>query len=151
MKKLLVLFIIYPVFLFSGIFEHLLGKDINYLFEHRFQCSHSICVSQEENIFDDNLMNDSIRVVKSFLDHEGKVFKIKLELTLNDEKKDAFYEAIVLSSNKPSEIDYSLETINDKYGNHNIVTITDIARKDSYKKYLIERYYKIMKKYTDEK
>lgn len=151
MKMLLVLFILYPVFLFSGVFEHLMGKDINYLFEHRFQCSHSICLSQQNDIFDNDVMDDSIKVVKAFLDHEEKVFKIELELTLEEEKKDAFYNAIVLSKNEYDNAIYSLETINDKYGNHNIVTILDKERTANYKKFLTSEYYNAMKSYTNGK
>ncbi len=149
MKKFLILLTMYPVFLLSGVFEHLLNKDPNYLFEQNFRCHNSICITSEKNIFDNDTMEDSIKVVKVFLDHLDKVFKIEIELYYHDERREAFFNAIKKSSNDAKNITYISYDKNDKYGNHSFIDIIDKKRKKSYIEYLTNDYYKIMKSYKN--
>jgi len=149
MKKFLLLLVLYPVFLFSGVFEHLLNKDQNYLFEHNFRCHDKTCITSEKNIFDSEVMDDSVKVVKVFLDNKKKVFKIEIELYYHDEKREAFYNAVKMDSSDTKNIVYLPYDKNDKYGNHSFVSITDKKRRKEYIKFLTSEYYKIMKSYKN--
>jgi len=147
MKKSFLILLLFPLFLFSGVFEHLLNKDKNYLFEHNFRCRNATCITSEKNIFDNSAMEDSVKVVKVFLDNKEKVFKIEIELYHHDEKKEAFYNAIKKSSNNTKNIQYVSYDKNDKYGNHSFINIIDKKRKHSYIEFLTNDYYDIMKSY----
>jgi len=147
MKKTILFLLFCPLFLFSGVFEHLLNKDQNYLFKHNFRCGNSICITSEKNIFDNAILEDSIKVIKVFLDHKEKVFKIEIELYYHDERREALYTAILKSSNDAKKINYISYSKNDKYGNHSFIDIIDKNRKKSYIKYLTDNYYNVMKSY----
>jgi len=147
MRKILIFLLIYPIFLFSGIFEHLLDKDKNYLQENHFTCLYGICQTKEKNIFDNSLIDDSIKIVRTHLDQNDKVFKVEIDLLLKDERKDGFYQAIIDSNKKNENISYELETINDKYGNHTKITLTSKKRKNNYIRYFRDKYLDAMKKY----
>jgi len=149
MKKTIIFLLFFPMFLFSGVFEHLLNKNQNYLFEHNFRCHNQTCITSEKNIFDDKIMDDSVKVVKVFLDNREKVFKIEIELSYHDERKEAFYNAVLASSQNRKKIDYSLHDKNDKYGNHSFINIIDKDRKENYIKFLSDKYYKVMKSYKN--
>lgn len=149
MKKLVCILMFYPMFLFSGVFEHLLDKDTKYLFQHNFRCHNSICITSEKNIFDNDIMDDSVKVVKTFLDHEEKVFKIEIELSIFGAKSEAFFNALKKSSDNSGKIEYQSYVLNDKYGNHPIIDITYKKRKNNYVKYLSNMYYETMKSYKN--
>jgi len=149
MKKSIFFLLFCPLFLFSGVFEHLLNKNQNYLFEHNFRCGNSICITSEKNIFDNDVLENSIKVVRVFLDHQEKVFKIEIELFNHDERKEAFYNAIVKSSKRDGQIDYLSYDKDDKYGNHSFIDIIDKKRKQSYVDFLTNKYYTIMKSYKN--
>jgi hypothetical protein len=149
-KSFLVFFLFLPIFLFAGVFEHLLNQDIQYLFKHQFRCLNGICISPEKNVYDNEIMDKSIKVIKAFLDHEEKVFKLEIELNIYEEEKDAFYESMLKLADKSGHIVYDLKTLNDKYGNHSIIYLTDKIRKKNYTTYLSDKYYRIMKKYKPE-
>jgi len=149
MKKSFLFLLLFPLFLYSGVFEHLLNKDKNYLFEHNFRCHNATCITSEKNIFDNEIMDDSVKVVKVFLDHEEKVFKIEIELYYHNEKMEAFYNAVLRSSNDTKSIDYLSYHKNDKYGNHSFIDITDKKRKKMYIDYLSDNYFKVMKSYKN--
>jgi len=149
MKKIILIFIFYPIFLFSGVFEHLLNQDTKYLFQHNFRCHNSICITSEKNIFDNVVMDNSVKVVKTFLDHEKKVFKIEIELAIFGEKKEAFFDAVKKSGDSTGKIDYKSYLLNDKYGNHPIIDITYKKRRKNYIKHLSEIYFKTMKSYQN--
>jgi len=149
MKRVLFFLFFFPLFLFSGVFEHLLNKDINYLFKHNFRCDNSICITREKNIFYNDTMDDLVKVVKVFLDNTNKVFKIEIELYFHDEKKEAFYEAVIKSSDKNKKMDYLSYDKNDKYGNHSFVNIIDKKRRKMYVEFLTEKYYTTMKSYKN--
>jgi hypothetical protein len=149
MKKTILFLLLSPVFLFSGVFEHLLNKDQNYLFEHNFRCHSSTCITSEKNIFDNSIMDDSVKVVKTFLDNKKMVFKIEIELAYHDEKKDAFYNAVLKSAEDKKTIKYNLYDKNDKYGNHSFVNIVDKKREEEYIKFLSDKYYQVMKSYKN--
>lgn len=149
MKKIVILALFYPIFLFSGVFEHLLNKDINYLFEQNFRCRDSICITSEKNIFDNDLMDSSIKVIRAFLDHEKKVFKIEIELSISGLQREAFFDAIMRNTDKNKNLEYKSYEINDKYGNHPIIDIINKKRKENYKMNLSDQYYKTMKSYKN--
>ncbi len=149
MRKSFLFLLFTPIFLFSGVFEHLLNKDQNYLFEHNFRCGNSICITSEKNIFDNNILENSIKVVRVFLDHQEKVFKIEIELFNHDERKEAFYNAIVKSSKRDGQIDYLSYDKDDKYGNHSFIDIIDKKRKKNYVDFLTNKYYTVMKSYKN--
>jgi len=149
MKKNLIFLLFCPIFLFSGIFEHLLDKDKIYIQENHFTCSHQICQTTENNIYDNDIMDDSIKIIKAYLDQNSIVYKLEIELLFQDEKKDGFYQAILDNSGKNNNIGYSLDTINDKYGNHTKVTIISKDRKNTYIKYFRDKYLNAMKKYKE--
>lgn len=139
--------LIFPIMIFANIFEDLLEKDKDYLLDHHFTCAGTVCQTNEKNIYDNALLDDAIKVVLAYLDHQNRVFKIELVMYLQDEAKNAFYEAITEIANKDRDIQYELETIMDKYGNHTKVIITDKIKKrvlvDFYKK----QYISILKQY----
>ncbi len=144
MKKIVIVLMFYPIFLFSGVFEHLLNQDKPYLFKHNFRCHDNICITSEKNIFDNIIMDNSVKVVKTFLDHEKKVFKIEIELSLPGEKSEAFFDALKRSADSSGKIEYKSYMLNDKYGNHPIIDITYRKRKNAYIKYLSKMYYDTM-------
>jgi len=146
-KKIMIFILLFPVFLFSGVFDHLLNKDQNYLFEHNFRCRNSICITSEKNIFDDDTLEDIVKVVKVVLDNKKAVFKIEVELTYHNERKEAFYKALKQDIDLKNNIEYKLYDTNDKYGNHTFIEITDTKRKKEYIEFLTQKYYKIMKSY----
>ena len=149
MKKYVLFLYFLPIFLFSGVFEHLLNTDKNYLFEHNFRCHGSICIASEKNIYDNPIMEDAIKVVKTFLDHKEKVFKIEIELLFKNEQKEAFYNALIKSSTDNENIEYKKYELNDKYGNHSFVDITNKKREKEYIDFLTNKYYNIMKSYKN--
>jgi len=149
MKKFMVILIFYPIFLFSGVFEHLIDKDTKYLFQHNFRCHNGICITSEKNIFDNEIMDNSVKVVKTFIDHEEKVFKIEIELSIVAEKSEAFFDAIKKSADNSGKLDYKLHLFNDKYGNHILIDIISKKRKDDYIQHLSKIYYKTMKSYKN--
>jgi len=149
MKKIILFLLVFPVFLFSGIFEHLLNKNQNYLFEHNFRCRNSVCITSEKNIFDNTTIEEMIKVVKVFLDDKNMVFKIEIELNYNNEKKEAFYNALTKDLDKNSNMQYGMYSKNDKYGNHSFIDITDKKRKAAYIESLTQGYYKIIKSYKN--
>lgn len=149
MKKILFMIIYCPILLFSGVFEHLIDKDTTYLFEHNFRCNNNICITSEKNIFDNHVMDASVKVIKAFIDHEEKVYKIEIELSITGEKSDAFFNAIQMNAEKNGKISYKAYTLNDKYGNHPIIDIISIKRKDNYIKHLSEIYSTTMKSYKN--
>ena len=149
MKKIILILMFYPIFLFSGVFEHLLNQDTKYLFKHNFRCHNSICITSEKNIFDNEIMDSSVKIVKTFLDHEEKVFKIEIELSIFGEKSEAFFIALKKGANSSGKIEYKSYILNDKYGNHPIINIIYRKRKNNYIKYLSNMYYKTMESYTN--
>lgn len=149
MNKTIIFLIFSPVFLFSGVFEHLLYQDKDYLFKHNFRCHNSKCITSEKNIFDNDNMDNSVKVIKTFLDHTEKVFKIEIELSIDNEQKEAFYNAIINNSDKDKNIEYKAYILNDKYGNHPFIDITDIKKKEKYIDYLTNQYDKVMKSYKN--
>jgi hypothetical protein len=149
MKKVALILVLYPIFLFSGVFEHLLNKDINYLFEHNFRCHSNICITSEKNIFDNDVMDSSVKVIKAFIDHEKRVFKIEIELSMVGEEREAFFDAIKRSADKNSTLEYKSYLLNDKYGNHPLIDIVDPNRREKYIMNLSDEYYKTMKSYKN--
>ena len=145
MKKIVILSLFYPIFLFSGVFEHLLNKDINYLFEQNFRCRANVCITSEKNIFDNEMMDSSVKVIRTFLDHEQKVYKIEIELSITGLQREAFFDAITRDKNE--KLEYKSYETNDKYGNHPIVDIINKQRRENYKMNLSDQYYKTMKSY----
>jgi len=149
MKKTIFFLLFCPLFLFSGVFEHLLNKDTNYLFQHNFRCGNSTCITSEKNIFDNAILEDSIKVIKVFLDHKKMVFKIEIGLYYHDERKEAFFNAVLKSSNDTKKIEYISYDKNDKYGNHSFIDIIDKNRKKLYMNHLTDNYYDVMKSYKN--
>lgn len=149
-KKIFVFLTFFPLFLFGGVFEHLLGKDVQYLFQHQFRCHDGTCISPEKNIFDNDTIESSVKFVKAFLDHEERVFKVEVELNLFEEDKEAFYNAIIQVSDKSGKISYDLQSTYDKYGNHSIIYLIDKERKKSYMNHLTKQYAQAMKSYKPE-
>lgn len=147
MKKLIYIFLLLCTVSYGGVFEHLINKDKNYLFKHNFRCNNGICITSEKNIFDNYIMDTSVKVIKAFLDHEDKVFKVEIELSLHNEKKEAFYDAIIKTSDKSGKITYKSYTINDKYGNHPFIDIVNKQRRKKYIRHLSDIYYNTMKSY----
>lgn len=148
MKKLFLILFLLHLSLFGGVFEHLLNKDIDYLFAHNFRCHDNVCISPEKNIFNQDEINTAIKFIKAIIDNEKKVFKIEIELTLQHEAKDAFYEAVLNLSDKDNKnITYHVENLNDKYGNHTIIVIIDTLRSKKYMDFLTEKYTSLMKQY----
>lgn len=147
MKKFVLILLLFTTISFAGVFEHLLNKDKNYLFEHNFRCNDNICITSEKNIFDNYIMDTSVKVIKTFLDHEDKVFKVEIELSILGEKREAFYDAIIKTSDKSGKITYKSYIVNDKYGNHPFIDITDKQRRKKYIKHLSDIYYNTMKSY----
>jgi hypothetical protein len=147
LKKIFIFLMFYPIFLFSGVFEHLLDKDKNYLFKHNFRCNESICITSEKNIFDNEIMDKSVKVIRVFLDHNSRVFKIEIELSVYLEKREAFYIAMQKSAIKTGSLEYSSYVVNDKYGNHSLIDIVDKKMRKNYIKHLTETYYNTMKSY----
>ena len=145
MKKIIFFLLFFPIFLFSGVFEYLLNKDKEYLFEHNFRCHNSKCIASEKNVFNDKLIDNSVKIIKTFLDHREKVYKIEIELSIYNEKKEAFYNALLQSSDKDMQIEYKTYVINDKYGNHHFIDIIDKKKQANYIKILTAKYYDIMK------
>ncbi len=149
MKKTVFGLVFFPIFLFSGVFEHLLDKDKNYLFEHNFRCHSSKCITSEKNIFDNESMDNSVKVIRTFLDHKQKVFKIEIELSIYNEEKDSFYNAIIKNADTSGNITYKAYEIDDKYGNHPFISIIDIKKQEKYIKFLTSEYDKVMKSYKN--
>ncbi|WP_024955882.1 hypothetical protein [Sulfurospirillum arcachonense] len=149
MKKIILFLLCYPIFLFSGVFEHLINKDKTYLFEHNFRCNNSICISSEKNIFDNAVMDHSVKVIKTFLDHNDKVFKIEIELSIYNEKREAFYDAILRTASKKERFKYSSYMVNDKYGNHPFIDIIDTTMEKKYISHLSDIFYKTMTSYKN--
>lgn len=147
MKKLILFLICCPIFLFSGVFEHLIAKDKNYLFEHNFRCKNQICITSEKNIFDNSVMDNSVKIIKTFLDNNDKVFKIEIELSLEKEEREAFYNAVLKSSDTKADVTYSAYTLNDKYGNHLFIDITHSKMKKAYISHMSDIYYQAMQSY----
>jgi hypothetical protein len=147
MKKIIPLYCAIPIFLFGGVFEHLLNKDQNYLFKHNFRCHENICISPEKNIFDQKKINHATKLITVFLDHEKKVYKIEIELYVKDIEKNAFYSAVVQLAPKEKLISYSLEERDDKYGNHSLIIIIDVQREKKYMNFLTQEYKEIMNQY----
>lgn len=150
MQKKLIFLVFCPIFLFSGVFEHLLDKNMNYLFENHFTCLKGICQSKEKNIFDNNMMDDSIQIIKTFLDQDDKVFKIEIELTIRNEQKNGFYQALLDTAVVDKNIEYSLVETNDKYGNHTVINIIQKNRQKKYIKYYRDMYLKTIKNYKED-
>jgi len=148
-KKIIFFLLFFPIFLFSGVFEHLLNKDKNYLFEHNFRCHNSKCITSEKNVFDDKLIDNSVKIIKTYLDHRGKVYRIEIELSIYNEQKEAFYDALLQSSDKSGQIEYKTYVINDKYGNHHFIDIINKKKQKNYIKFLTSQYYDIMKSYKN--
>ncbi|WP_458701195.1 hypothetical protein ACKGJI_03590 [Sulfurospirillum sp. 1307] len=149
MKKILLILLFFVTLSYAGIFEHLLSQDKNYLFKHNFRCNDNICIASEKNIYDDKIMDTSVKVVKVFLDHEGKVFKIEIELSIFNEKHEAFFNAIIKSSQKDDKITYKYYTLNDKYGVHPFIDIIDNRRRKLYIEHLTNIYYDTMQGYKE--
>lgn len=147
MKKLIFILIFFPAFLFSGIFEHLLNKDTQYLLKHNFKCSKNICSISKNKIFNNKIMDDSVKVVKTFLDHEKKVYKIEVELSIFEEKSEAFFDALKKNGHSSGKVEYKSYMLSDKYGSHPIVDITYRKRRNDYIKHLSKIYYETMKNY----
>ena len=149
MKRTVLGLVFFPIFLFSGVFEHLLDKDKNYLFEHNFRCHSSKCITSEKNIFNNETMDNSVKVIKTFLDHKQKVFKIEIELSIYNEEKKSFYNALVKNAGRNKNIIYKEYEIDDKYGNHPFISIIDIKKRKKYIEFLTSQYDKIMKSYKN--
>ena len=78
-----------------------------------------------------------------------KVFKIEIELSIHDERKVAFYNALVKASTQNDEIIYKSYVINDKYGIHPFIDIIDKKRRQEYIDHMSNIYYKTMKSYKN--
>lgn len=149
MKKFILLLIVFPIYLFSGVFEHLLNQDLDYLHKHNFRCNKSTCITRENNVFDNEIMDNSVKIVKAFLDHKKKVFKIHVELLIFEEESEAFYSAIIKTSNRSGLISYAHKEVNDKYANHSFIEIIDNQREKVYMDYLKDMYLKAMQSYKN--
>lgn len=148
MKKLFLMLFLLHISLFGGVFEHLFNKDIDYLFAHNFRCHDNVCISPEKNIFNQDEINTAIKFIKVVIDNEKKVFKIEIELNLQHEEKDAFYQSVLnLSDKNNKNITYHVENLNDKYGNHTIIVIIDTLRSKKYMDFLTKKYTSLMKQY----
>ncbi len=147
MKKIIFIVLLISTFSCANMFEDLLGKNKNYLFKHNFRCNDGICITSEKNVFNNKALEDSIKVVKVFLDNKDNVFKVELELKIYNEQREAFFNAILKSSSKSRKIKYKSYIVNDKYGNHPFIDITDLQRRKRYINYMSEIFYNNIKNY----
>jgi|GEM_PF-6694397 len=148
MKKSFLILLLLNISLFAGAFEHLINKDIDYLFSHNFRCHDNVCISPEKNIFNQDEINTAVKFIKATIDNEKKVFKIEIELTLQHEEKAAFYQAVLNLANPDNKnIIYTEKNRSDKYGNHASIVIIDTIRRQKYMDYLTQKYTSLMKKY----
>ena len=124
---------------FSNPFEDLLGKTKSYLDKNDFYCHPTSCIAQEQNYFDNTVLDDVVEHIEAFFDNNQIVYKIIIHLYHNQKMKDqeinnAFYQSLLEFNKKNSQISYELLKVNDKYGNKMMVVIKD---KSLTKKYML--------------